>query len=356
MTLYPWLVESFQRCARRGRDLPHAILLTGPKGIGKMLFAQELARSLLCSGEKNLLGCGICYSCTLFSGDSHPDYHLLTSESRYATDSSNLFSMAVRYLIEPAKKTGGKTNRRQVISVDQVRMLISELSVTSHVYEGKVIVICTADEMNINAANALLKVLEEPTSNTYFILVSEATLRLPSTIRSRCSAIEIPSPSSTISLNWLESEIAIERGTAATLLEVAGGSPVTAFQLYIDDAMDTYVSLADDLQTIMDGNDNPERITNKWAKADIRIIASWLQRQILNAVRSGLQGDSSENSKTLFLYLGGPLCLTLYDQLGMFLLWPTKAVDEILFLEAILIQMFDPMTARDLKRQLVQGA
>ena len=91
-------------------------------------------------------------------------------------------------------RASDRANPKRVIGVNQARALTEELRSTPHYGVGKVVVICPADQLNVNAANALLKVLEEPTPKTHFLLVTGALYALPATIRSRCSHYRLPLP------------------------------------------------------------------------------------------------------------------------------------------------------------------
>ena len=117
--------------------LPHAVLISGDQGIGKLRLATALAQRLICSAEMVKYACGACKSCNLFTAGSHPD---------------------VTYL-EPEEK--GKA-----IKIDPVRKLCESLSKTAQQGGWKVAIIAPAEAMNINAANALLKNLEEPQGKT----------------------------------------------------------------------------------------------------------------------------------------------------------------------------------------------
>ena len=160
--MYPWLERPFKRLTKRGRALPQGVLLTGPKGIGKFVLAREIARSLLCAGAENRPGCNKCQGCHLFDAGNHPDYHLLTNEQTVETGDPALVAPGERYLAQVGGRTSVRARPKRVIGVDQARMLTEELRSTPHYAVGKVVVIYPADELNVNAANALLKVLEEP--------------------------------------------------------------------------------------------------------------------------------------------------------------------------------------------------
>ena len=154
MTALPWHAREFGQLVTARSAFPHALLVHGPRGIGKLQFARTAAQALLC--EKVGDGgapCGACRSCEWFAADAHPDYRQLEPIVQTGEDG------------EPTKKS-------EIISVEQVRELADFVNMTSHQGRAKVIALNPADVLNPNAANALLKSLEEPPPLTHFILLS----------------------------------------------------------------------------------------------------------------------------------------------------------------------------------------
>lgn len=153
MTLYPWQQEAWRRLPPNAR-LPHALLLQGLPGIGKTVFAHHLAMRLLCA---NGTACGHCRSCHLVTATTHPDLLILAA-------------------------SGGKHE----ITIDDVRTLGDFIGLRAHLAHCRVAVIDNADQLNRAAANAMLKLLEEPPADVYILLVSHGAGHLPPTLRSRC--------------------------------------------------------------------------------------------------------------------------------------------------------------------------
>lgn len=147
--------------AKEHHRMPQALLLIGPRHVGVTSFASALAADLLCKADYN--SCCSCDSCHLLRVGTHPDYLLIQPESN-----------------------GG------VIKVDQIRALQDDVYQSPKRSRCRVIIIEPADKLNVSAANALLKILEEPPSAVYFILVAEHVGTLPATILSRCQRMVFP--------------------------------------------------------------------------------------------------------------------------------------------------------------------
>jgi DNA polymerase-3 subunit delta' len=339
--IYPWLERPFERFVERGWNLPHGVLLTGPKGIGKLVFVSEIARSLLCTATENGPGCKECQGCHLFDAGNHPDYHLLTDEWTVETGDPVLATPGERYLVQVDGRARDRTKPKRIIGVNQARVLTEDLRSTAHYSAGKVVVIYPADHLNVNAANALLKVLEEPTLDTQFLLVAEALYALPATIRSRCSQFRLPMPAEDDALAWVQERLSLDRNESKKLLGFAGGSPLEACEVFEGEAWRTDTGLSADLVAILSGNATPMAISRKWSQGDIRMIARWLQRQMLRSFRAGLAGGPVDTSRLLYDGLGRDRCLSLYERTGAFLQWPSKAVDEVLFLDSIVLSLFE---------------
>lgn len=219
--LYPWQNEPWQRWAGLRSRLPHAILLKGPQGIGKLDFAMNLAQSLLCENPRaDSLACEECPSCHWFEQETHPDFRVLRPDALSEAEEGE------------ERETSKKKPSRQ-ISVDQVRSLADFANLSAHQGGHRVVLIHPAEAMNTNAANALLKTLEEPAGNMLIVLISHKPQQLLPTILSRCLALAMPMPAPEESGAWLK-----HQGIAnpATLLAQAGFAPLTAAQLAAEES------------------------------------------------------------------------------------------------------------------------
>lgn len=201
--IYPWQKNKWQQLIRAYTDgrFAHALLFSGMAGIGKAAFAEQLARFLLCrqsSSSADFLSDCHCRSCQLFSAGTHPNMRWVTSE-----------------------KPG------QALKVDQIRDLREFMSQTALFGEKRIAIINPAHQMNINAANALLKTLEEPAPGGIIILISDQSATLPATILSRCQQHIFSRPSREEALPWLCQQLNAEQNPAL-LLNLADGAPLKA--------------------------------------------------------------------------------------------------------------------------------
>jgi len=183
MTPLPWHRAALVRLlSDRGR-LPHALLIHGAAGIGKVEFARAFAAGALCESPREGLACGQCPSCHWFSQGNHPDFREIVPESA-ADDEDEVEGEGAK--AEKAKSV--------VIKIDQVRAVADFVALTTHRAGFRVLLLHPADALHPNAANALLKTLEEPPPHTLILLVTAYPARLLPTIRSRCRPLALPMP------------------------------------------------------------------------------------------------------------------------------------------------------------------
>ncbi|MBS1221296.1 MAG: hypothetical protein H6R24_104 [Proteobacteria bacterium] len=245
----PWHRDPWRRIQQRraaGR-LPHALLLSGPAGLGKGLFARGLARALLCErpdagGE----ACGQCRSCRLFRAGSHPDYSVVQPEED-----------------------------GRIIKVDQIRALCAFLGYTAQYGGYKIALLEPADRLNVNAANSLLKTLEEPPGNSLLLLVTAQPARLPATVRSRCQKIGFDPPAMVAAVPWLAARVqpGIE---PETLLEVAGGAPLAALAQADSERWHRRRELFERYEQVLAGRADPIRAAESWTRGDLAENLRWL--------------------------------------------------------------------------------
>lgn len=234
----PWHEANWQTLTSLidNEKLPHGLMLSGPRYIGKSRFARHLAGRLLCtsSGDEP---CGRCDRCLLMAAGTHPDFlHITLEESKQ-------------------------------IRIEQIRDLIDWANQTSQQGGRKVCVINPAEKMNHQSANALLKCLEEPVADTYLILVTDQATALLPTIRSRCYRVEFHLPGRDQALAWLSQQL--RQGTDVELmLDLAGGVPLKVVEEFDGDFLQTRESIAALLVPLASGNDSPLAAAAQLAKND----------------------------------------------------------------------------------------
>lgn len=185
---YPWQAADWQRIRAEFERLPNAWLFAGPAGIGKRAFAEQVAAALLCETPMpDRHACGQCEACRWLAAGHHPDYRVLSPE-----------------LEEEGAKEGKSVRKLPVIKIEAVRELIDFAHLSAAKRVGRrVIIVEPAEAMNLAAANALLKILEEPPANVLFLLVSHNRERLLPTIKSRCRPFVLARPNQQEALAWL---------------------------------------------------------------------------------------------------------------------------------------------------------
>ena len=262
--IYPWQQSQWQKVQqqRAASRLPHALLLSGSEGLGKLEFALQLAHSLLCrQPDENALACGECPACKLIAVDTHPDLFLLQAEER------------------------GKA-----IKVDDVRQLSTKLNLTSQYGGYKVAVVIDAHDMNINASNSLLKTLEEPSSNAVLILVSSNPQKLPITVRSRCQSIGFNVPDTELSLNWLQAQ-GIQQ--AQSLLGLAHGAPLLAMSLQQENLLEYHQQLISALLGVA-RNQPVIELAEQIHKLPLSYLLNWLFDWVEDLIKLHQCGDSAQ--------------------------------------------------------------
>ncbi|MFW0757529.1 DNA polymerase III subunit delta' [Pseudomonas sp. H11T01] len=243
---FPWQDSLWQQLAGRAQHA-HAYLLHGPVGIGKRALAERLMARLLCQRPEGLDACGQCKSCMLLKAGSHPD----------------------NYVLEPEEAD-------KAIKVDQVRELVSFVVQTAQMGGRKVVLIEPAEAMNNNAANALLKSLEEPSGDTVLLLVSHQPSRLLPTVKSRCVQQACPLPSEAMSLAWLAKALpdcaAEER---VELLTLAAGSPLAAVTLQAQGVREQRALVVDGVKKLLKQQQSPTQLAEGWNAIPLLLLFDW---------------------------------------------------------------------------------
>jgi DNA polymerase III subunit delta' len=218
-SLYPWQTSIWQLITKQVLEnrCPHAILCKGPRGLGKVDFANQLAQFILCE-QKRKMACGECRSCHLFLALNHPDF----------------------YSVQPLDKSKN-------IKIDQVRELSERLTKMSQRRGFQVALISPLEMMNVASGNALLKTLEEPQGSVILILVANQLASVPATMISRCQTLHFNYPKSENVLPWLQEKLTVDTEKARQLFRLSGCLPLLALEIGQGD----YVQMRDSILKIM---------------------------------------------------------------------------------------------------------
>ena len=270
--LLPWLSPAFAQLdtARRAGSLGHAWLISGPAGVGKLNFALVLARRLFGDdSEPATLDAGAALAAMAARHelvDRHPDLHWLHPEED-----------------------------KETISVDQVRGVIDQFTLTAHRGGAKVILLEPAEALTTAAANALLKTLEEPAPRGYLFLLSSQPGRLAATVRSRCQHLALPVPDVESVAPWL--------GVAPTVVldarRAVGAAPLQLAAAIQAEGLNIFNKLEDDLAGLSQDKIDPQAVAQSWAKGDTELALSWLRRRIHEELRSRLADPAGSTSVTV---------------------------------------------------------
>jgi len=277
--VHPWNIPTAQTLMKRLAQLPHALLLSGPRGLGKNDMAAWLAQRLLCVDRSMATEpCGRCQNCELVAAGSHPDLHVLFPEAVYKNSESILARYARRYPVD------GKGKESVAIRIDQIRALIDASQTRPQIAACKVMILSPADAMNVNASNSLLKLLEEPPPDSHMLLVSDRPALLPATIRSRCTRLEFRPPEREAAIDWLVRQ-AVSRDRIQPLLALAADAPLEAFMLAEHEFLAIRDTLVADLESLVNGAGEPTACASRWKQSGSARCLAWLQGWIGDLIR-----------------------------------------------------------------------
>jgi DNA polymerase III subunit delta' len=273
----PWLAPQIEqlRRARAADRFPTGLLIHDERGAGGEALARFAAQLALCREAD--APCGRCRDCRQWMAHQHPDFLWV-----------------------------GPIEDSKYIRVEQVRELAQELSLTSHNGGATVAVLIPADTMNPNAANALLKTLEEPRGGVTLILVCSVPSRLPATIVSRCQRLRVAAPTRAASVAWLEQQRG--PGPWAAVLDVFGNAPFEALGVNPQELArlksETDRALSDAAAGRMDVSATADRWGGKGAPFELRLacVETWITARIDEAAGRKRQtselGDSAHLSES----------------------------------------------------------
>lgn len=264
----PWQADLWSSLIERHTQnrLPHALLLHGVAGIGKGRLARLLAASLLCETPKQNLPCGGCHACQMVVAGSHPDFFLADASYGAAVNDEDDDKKSRK-----AKKSVAPSRQ---IKIDCIRDLIHFSTQSAHQGGKRIALIEPAEWLNHNAANALLKTLEEPGADTHIILISHQPSRLLPTLRSRCQALFCPTPDHEQSLQWLKRQgISAER--ANTTLAFTALAPLKALAAANDNQDTLHKEVITVLQACRQNKMDYLTTAETLAKHDTLLVLDW---------------------------------------------------------------------------------
>lgn len=316
---YPWQAALWQQLAGRTQHA-HAYLLHGAAGIGKRALAERLMARLLCQRPLGLDACGQCKACHLLAAGTHPD----------------------NFILEPEEAD-------KPIKVDQVRELVNFVVQTAQLGGRKVVLVEPAEAMNLNAANALLKSLEEPSGDTVLLLISHQPSRLLPTVRSRCVQQACPLPSEAMSLAWLAQALpAWSDEERRELLCLAAGSPLAAVRMQAQGVREQRAQVVEGVKKLLKQQIAPSQLAESWSAVSLPLLFDWfcdwaqlMLRYQLTRDEDGLgQGDMRKVVQYLAEKAASAKVLGIQDWL---LAQRQKVIgkanlNRVLLLEALLVQ------------------
>lgn len=202
-----WLNSPFKQLVHMYKDKQghHALLIQSPKGVGEKVMVASLAEYLLCQADMTHrdMPCQECKSCQLLKADNHPDWHILVPEKDKKSIGVDAIRQIITMLYQHANQGGAK-----IVQIDEIECLTEA------------------------ASNALLKILEEPPLDTFFLLSTYTLGTLLATIKSRCLTYTLKTPTIEAALPWLQANnptIAVE--TLSLGLKLSHQAPLLAAQL-----------------------------------------------------------------------------------------------------------------------------
>ncbi|GAA6168202.1 DNA polymerase III subunit delta' [Sessilibacter corallicola] len=266
---YPWQHQVWSRVEQslQNQRLAHAIILAGPKGLGKQVFITAFGQRLLCSQPRDGMACGQCKSCQLNSAGTHPDLKWVLPEE------------------------AGKA-----IKIEQIRDLQSYLANTAQQGGRKVVVLGPVESLNVNAANALLKSLEEPSVGTHLLMFSHQLSSVLPTVRSRAQIVQAPMPSKEESLHWLSNLTDMD---PQQLLELSNWSPLQALELCDADVFQEKSSVNKIIGSVYTGDLTIIAAVSKLHKLDMMSVLHCLLDHIDHNIRGMMSSKARSGQQSI---------------------------------------------------------
>ena len=269
-----WLTKYKESLSKE--KLHHAYLFYGREGLGKENLLASISNAILCESN-NLKSCNKCKNCKLVFSNNHPDLHIILKEE-------------------------GKKN----ISISQIIKLREKIYETSFLGKNKIISIPNIDSMSRDASDSILKILEEPPKDTFFIMSSDFIHQIPSTIRSRSIEIEIETPSFNECHEWLSESYSENIDLA---IELSNKRPLIAKDLLDLNLLDLRSNFIKDISGIIKSGKHIVNISNQWIKEldTLSLKLEWMSYILIDAIKHESSSEYAEvlsDSENITRYLG----------------------------------------------------
>lgn len=317
-------------------QLPHALLFAGPPGVGKRELADALALRLLCERPRQAFEphCGQCDSCLMMANGQHPDFRLLQPDAAVETD-------------DEGGAEGEKKKASKQIRIQQVREVEAFFYIGGHRGGARVCLIDPAESMNAVTANALLKILEEPTASFYFIMVSHRWRRLLPTLLSRSRRVMFARPEPAQAHAWLAEHKLADH---AKWLPFFGNAPLEIADAAKSGRLKGLESLVADLQKPLD----PLAQATRWeslVKADstlsmeelVTTVQKWLFDLGCCAVGSAPRFFPQSALKAHAQQIALPGLMQAEKEVGRMRALAAHPLNPKLFLEDLCVRAFRPL-------------
>ena len=234
--------EAKQRLIREAKEgkIAHARLFCGPEGIGKLPLAIAFARYLSCNNSGENDACGVCPSCVKFNKLAHPDLHFVfpvikkkakdTVSDDFISEWRELLSHTPYFNLNIWLEEMGAENQQAQIYVKESDEIIRKLSLKSSQGGYKIMIIWLPEKMNVECSNKLLKLLEEPPSQTIFLLISEEPDMLLTTIQSRTQRFTLYAIKEECIMERLQNQYGLQEKDANSIAHQSEGNFLKALE------------------------------------------------------------------------------------------------------------------------------
>ncbi|MDR1742860.1 MAG: DNA polymerase III subunit [Dysgonamonadaceae bacterium] len=226
------LIESVQK-----GFVPHARIFYGPEGVGKLPLAIAYARYLNCENRRPDDACGECPSCHKFDKLSHPDLHFVFPvikskvSDEYLAEWREFLSHNRYFNLNNWLNFIDAKNAQGLIYAKESEEIIRKLNLKVYEAQYKIMIVWLPEKMHESCANKLLKMIEEPPANTIFLLVSEDTENVLTTIWSRCQPLHIRTIETEEMLSAIQSNFGLDDENAGSVAHIANGSFLKAIEI-----------------------------------------------------------------------------------------------------------------------------